>query len=228
MASFGFLPTDPMVDQPVVFTSTSTDSDGTITSLLWDFDDDGRFDDASGSSATRSFATSGSKMVGLKVVDDQGGSSVVFESVQVRARPSTSTPTPSPAASNPPSNSTKQGPKLLSPFPVVRIRGQLVSGGVRVQILSVRAESGALVTARCRGRGCPTRSVRARVRPHRRGLRLRALERRLRAGVVLEIRVTKPNRVGKFTRLVIRAGRPPARRDLCVGPVSSRPVPCRG
>jgi hypothetical protein len=82
------------------------------------------------------------------------------------------------------------------------------------------------VTVRCRGAGCPRGTIRARVRSARRPLRIRRLERGLRAGAVIEIRVTLTGRTGKYTRIVIRRAAAPARRDLCISPASARPVHC--
>ena len=42
--AFNFSPTDPMVLDNVIFTSTSSDDDGSIQSTQWDFDDNGIFD----------------------------------------------------------------------------------------------------------------------------------------------------------------------------------------
>jgi hypothetical protein len=56
---------------------------------------------------------------------------------------------------------------------------------------------------------------------------LRPHGRVLRAGTRLEIRVTRLSFFGQYTRLVIREGRAPLRRDRCLMPLSSRPVACR-
>jgi hypothetical protein len=93
-------------------------------------------------------------------------------------------------------------------------------------MLSVSAQRGAVVRVRCRGRGCPRRLLRARVRSARRAERIRVFERMLPAGVVLEIAVTRGNRIGKYTKFVIRGRSAPSRKDLCVSPASSRPVRC--
>jgi hypothetical protein len=112
----------------------------------------------------------------------------------------------------------------MQPFPIVRIAGLVLPDGALVRILSVRAPRGAHVRVICHGRGCPTRSI-----AHRsatRVLRFHAFERRLRAGVTLELFVRKEGRIGKYTRFVIRAGKPPARVDRCLMPDRRRPVRC--
>jgi len=113
-------------------------------------------------------------------------------------------------------------PRLISPFPVVRVRGRLTRTGARVTLLTVRAPRGARISVRCRGRTCPRRryATAAGVR------RLRAFERTLRAGLRLEIRVTRPGFIGKHTLLRIRRGRAPLRRDRCLMPGSTRPTRC--
>jgi hypothetical protein len=52
------------------------------------------------------------------------------------------------------------------------------------------------------------------------------LERFLRAGTRITIRVRRQARIGKYVRFEVRAGRPPARRDACVLPGDPRPVGC--
>jgi hypothetical protein len=105
-------------------------------------------------------------------------------------------------------------PALMSPFPVVRIRGRLTSRGVVISLLTIRAPRGALVTAKCSGKGCPKKTLKARA--SKKGVvRLRKLERSLRAGVKITILVTQKGRIGKYTRFTILKGKAPTRRDLC-------------
>jgi hypothetical protein len=114
---------------------------------------------------------------------------------------------------------------MLDPFPVVRIRGRILRGGVRIDLLSIRGGRGARVVVRCRGKSCPKRSVRSRIRS-RRSVRIRSLEGWLRAGVAIDVRVSYPGRIGKFTRFRIRSGAAPTRRDLCLRGASVRPIRC--
>jgi hypothetical protein len=134
-------------------------------------------------------------------------------------------PPPPESGSQLPNNGAVPAPALMSPFPIVRIAGLLLAEGARVRVLSVRAPRGAVVSVHCRGEGCPLRSVRQRVR--RRVLRVQRLERLLNAGVRLEIYVRQRNRVGKYTRIRIQAGRrPPLRVDRCVRPGRLTPIRC--
>jgi hypothetical protein len=110
----------------------------------------------------------------------------------------------------------------MSPVPVVRIRGRVTADGARVTLLTVRAPRGARIQVTCAGDHCPRRRVATvAVVVH-----LRPYERLLRAGTRLEIRVTRPSFIGKYTRIVVRQGRPPLRQDRCLMPGSSRPVGC--
>lgn len=113
-------------------------------------------------------------------------------------------------------------PPLLRPFPVVRIRGWLTRTGARVTLLTVRAPRGARIVARCQGRSCPVRRLGRTASL----IRLSALQRHLRAGTRLDITVRKAGYIGKWTTIVIRAGRPPRRSDRCVLPGARRPTPC--
>jgi hypothetical protein len=138
------------------------------------------------------------------------------------------TPDPTPASASSftepvaPIVDIKARAALLRPFPIVRIRGYFKPGGVRVTLLSVNAPSSARIAARCVGSGCPVRSVRVASAP----ARLRAFERFLPAGTVLQVRVTSPGRIGKYASFVIRAHSAPLRNDLCLMPGKSQPAAC--
>ena len=82
----------------------------------------------------------------------------------------------------------------------------------------------ASVRVRCSGKGCPAATI-ARTSATRL-VRFRRFERKLRAGVRLELFVRKAGRIGKYTRFLIRAGKPPARMDRCLMPGKRRPVRC--
>jgi PKD repeat protein len=116
---------------------------------------------------------------------------------------------------------------LLSPFPIVRIRGTLVGGWIRLQVLSVRAPKGARIALRCTGATCPVRSAVRVALSGTRPVRFPMMERRrLRAGLVIRIAVTKQDRIGKYTRFVLRRNAPPARRDMCMRYGATRPSAC--
>ena len=111
---------------------------------------------------------------------------------------------------------------LAGVTPIVRIRGRLTADGARVNLLTVRAPRGARIAVKCAGAYCPRQRIAiVAVIVH-----LRPYERILRAGTRLEIRVTRPSFIGKYTRIVMRQGRPPLRQDRCLMPGSSRPVIC--
>jgi hypothetical protein len=111
---------------------------------------------------------------------------------------------------------------------VVAIGGRILGGGVRVSQLRIsRAPRGAIVTVTCKGRSCPFRRARRRIR-RRSGLRIRSLEKGLGRGTVIVIVVRKGNTIGKYTRLRIRKGAPPARIDRCIRPGARRPSACPG
>ena len=116
-----------------------------------------------------------------------------------------------------------QSTPLLRPFPTVRIRGRLTLRGAQVTLLVVRSPRGAIISARCRGKGCPVRRL---TRTASSRTRLRSLERVLRAGTRLDITVTRAGYIGKWTTIIIRRGYAPWRADRCVKPGRSRPSPC--
>jgi PKD repeat protein len=83
-ADFTVSPGNPLTLEPVTFRSTST---GTVTSQEWDLDNDGAFDDASGATASRSFAVAGRYLVGLRVEGSGGEESQQKQNVPVANRP---------------------------------------------------------------------------------------------------------------------------------------------
>jgi PKD repeat protein len=245
VASFTFAPRTPITGEKVTFTSLARDGDGKIRRWRWDLDGDGKTDDGKKETATRTYDKPGSYTVALEVEDDDGSKATTFQTLQVYLPGTVPAPAP-PLPPPPPVDGTRAGGgdaiptpppppppapaarrlRALSPFPVVRIRGQILRRSTRIEVLSVSGPQGAKVQVRCRGRGCPRRVLRTKVRKARGAERIRQFERTLPAGVVLEITVTKGNRIGKYTKFVIRGRLAPVRRDLCVGPVSIRPVAC--
>ena len=86
MAAFAAAPSSAPTGTTVTFTSSSSDVDGTVASQSWDLNGDGTYGDASGASASRSFAKAGTYTVGLKVTDDNGDSSTVQHTVTATNR----------------------------------------------------------------------------------------------------------------------------------------------
>jgi len=208
-ASFGVFPTTPAEGQTVRFVSYACDPDGAVFDQQWDLDDDGRFDDAFGANVVGTFQA-GSHRIRLRVVPVDGAPVVRTRAIDV---------VPSLVA---PETFT---PPLLNPFPVVRITGQLTGAGARIGFLSVRAPVCSTVTTLCRGRSCPFR--RARLLVGRHGSRVRSLAgKSLRAGVKLEVLVTKRDRIGKYTRFEIRRNKPPSRVDGCLRFGATAPGDC--
>ena len=87
-ASFTFSPSSPLSNETVTFTSTSTAGllGAPIQSENWDLDNDGNFNDATGSEAQRSFPVAGTYTVGLQVTDETGATDVATASVTVQNR----------------------------------------------------------------------------------------------------------------------------------------------
>jgi hypothetical protein len=232
LASFTVSPIAPFIGQPVQFASHSTDPDGSIAALAWDLDGDGAFDDASGTTATRTYKTPGDLTVSLRATDDRGVSSIAFQTISIRGTvspqdaPTAPSPGPSVPNTRPLSSVPSPGAPLITPFPIVRIRGQIVGGVVRISLLSVKAPRGARVVIRCHGRGCPRLVATARIRSARQPMRVRSLEGRYRPGARLQVIVTMPGRIGKYVSFQMRRNAAPLRRDLCVGTRGTKPTKC--
>ena len=202
-ASFEFSPRPARAGETLRLTSTSSDPDGPIVDTAWDLDGDGEFDDFGGPTAQLRAPKRGTLTVGLKVVDSGGVSNQVTASVPLSGGPR----------------------KLLAPFPVVRLAGELKRNGkTEIGRLSVRAPKGSDVTVSCHGRSCPFRSRTRGVKKRRVGFP--ALERLLRPGVVIRVYVTDPDKIGKFTSFKLRDGKAPRRTDSCLKGEHHKPIPC--
>jgi hypothetical protein len=210
VASFHWFPSAPHTGEVVSLVSTSTDATSPITGFAWSIAGNGAFS-VGAPTLNTSFSTPGAHVVLLRVTDANGLSSVVAETIPV----------------------TWPELTLMQPFPVVRIAGSENASGVRVGLLTVQAPVGATVNVTCRGRGCPARSQNV-VAASRKGkskagmvlIVFRRFERSLRAGATLEIRVSKPGQIGKYTRFAVRRGKLPARLDTCLSPAGIKPIAC--
>jgi hypothetical protein len=229
-ADFVVTPSAPAEGQPASYVALLSSGDRRL-SVEWDFDGDlGGVFETQGASVSHVYTTPGEKQVSMRVVKEGEVKEVVTKTVSVTPRPASvpappADPAPAPPSPTAPDPALIGAPSLMTPFPVVRIAGQLLPWGARVRLLAVTAPSSAVVTARCHGEGCPLRSLRRRSRA--RHVRLRAFERRLVAGIRLEILVRQDGFVGKYTRFRIRDGvRPPLRDDRCLLPGRRAPVGC--
>jgi hypothetical protein len=249
VAAFTFSPPDPVAGAPVLFSGAGTDPDGDpITSWSWNFGDNSSSTDQNPS---HSYAAAGEYPVSLVVTDSHGASSLPSVNtvlVQPAATGSgggggtgggtggtggagtgfdlggTSGGTAGGGTTGGGGTRRTAVPRRMRPFPVVRIAGVILARGARVRLLALVAPVGVNVRIRCRGRGCPVRSL-ARTTA-RRFVRFHRFERVLPAGVTLEFFVRRPGRIGKYSRIRIRADRPPLRVDRCLVPGRLRPVRC--
>ena len=160
VVSFSASPATPAVGAPVTFTATASDPDGTVAAIDWDIDGDGQFDDGTGAVVTRSFGTSGSRIVSVRATDNAGVATIAFRTIEVTGSTSGSSQGQSgavTAAGGAPTGPASSAKKLamLTPFPIVRIRGVILRGSARLSLLSVRAPTGARVKVICHGGGCP-------------------------------------------------------------------------
>lgn len=116
--------------------------------------------------------------------------------------------------------------RTMLPYPIIRIVGEVSGSRTRVRRLQARVPSGTTVHVFCRGRGCPFRT-RSYTTDRAQTLTISALEHRYGAGSVIEVFVTAPERIGKYTRFVARRGKAPRRTDRCVRGDRLRAVRCQ-
>ena len=214
------------MDEEVTFVSYSDDRDGQITEQAWDLNGDGIFNDAAGPFATRRFSVPGQRTVTLRVTDDKGAASTLSLTISVRERPLAGATAPSPPPLRQPLIGPTPLPRILSPFPMVRLVGSVSELGTEVRLLAVRAPKGARALVRCLGRGCPLK--RATKVVGRDPVRFAGFKSLMPAGVVLEVLVRRGDSIGKFTRFKLRQNRRPQRADGCLWPGTTRMAPCPG
>ncbi|MHB8234406.1 MAG: PKD domain-containing protein, partial [Solirubrobacteraceae bacterium] len=210
-ASFTWVPASPTVGERVSLVSNSTPGSSALSAFAWDFAGTMQF--AAGPSVTATtFATVGAHVVRLRATDADGLSGVTSRTIVV-----------GPATA-----------KLMQPFPIVRIAGAETNSGVRVRLLTVQAPLSTKIVVTCSGPGCKTKSesrmattsAKTKLKAGAVLLTFKRFERSLRAGVVLQIRVTKSGQIGKFTSFKIRRHKLPLRSDACLRPASSAPSAC--
>ncbi|HBX53157.1 MAG: hypothetical protein A2275_02710 [Bacteroidetes bacterium RIFOXYA12_FULL_35_11] len=73
--------------QVAIFSSTSTISNGTINQFLWDFNNDGIFDNTSGPQVSFNYNNAGNYTTLLEIVSDKDCHALVTKSTQVFAKP---------------------------------------------------------------------------------------------------------------------------------------------
>ena len=208
-ASFDIMPANPRAGEPIQLISSSCDPDGGLWSQDWDLDGDGFYGDATGATASASFASPGPHVIGLEVTSASGETSTLLRTVIVDAPDAP----PHPEAAS-----------LINPSPVVTLGGRLERATTRVNLFTVRAPVCATVSVTCDGRGCPFHTIPAHVGHG--DLRLRAVQRRFRAGNRLTVAVSKGALIGKLTQFRFRRHRPPVRTDRCLPPGAATGAPC--
>jgi PKD domain len=209
-ANLSLTPEDPRTGQEVRFDPSSCDPDGRPIREAWDLDGDGTFDDAVGPVATQTFVGAGARTVGLEVTSAGGATDRRRRSVMVETEYALPRP---------------DSDRLMSPYPVVRLAGRLTGRGARIRVLSVsRAPQCAVAEVSCRGGSCPTRRLSRFM--GRSPLRFRLFERRLAAGTVVTVRISKGRSIGKYTQFRIRRGSSPSRRDRCLRPGERKGSTC--
>jgi hypothetical protein len=205
-ADFVWFPALPHPGESALLASVSTASTSPIVKYAWDLRQGEGFVPG-GPTLDTTFTTYAPRAVSLRVTDANGSSDIGTHTISM------STPPPS----------------VISPFPIVRIVGIVKRAGVRIKLLSVRMGAAAHAVVACSGRRCPAKSQARALPASRKGtawVRFRRFERFLRAGLALDIRISKPGKIGSFTRYAIRRHKLPVRSDSCLDPAGSKPIAC--
>ncbi len=94
----------------------------------------------------------------------------------------------------------------------------------KVNLLRVQdAPAGAQVDVLCSGRRCPFKQRIRTVSSKGEVSLTKLFKRRLAPGITLDIVVSRPNAIAKVSRYVIRRGKIPAQRSLCLPLGATRP-----
>jgi hypothetical protein len=205
-AGFVWFPEVPHPDEPVLLASESTDPISPLVGFAWDLGLGGGLQ-AGGPSLQTTFATFAPHVVRLRVTNGAGVSDTVAETITM------STPPPS----------------VMLPFPIIRIVAIVKASGANVKLLAVKAGAGARSAVTCHGSRCPGKTSRRVVPANRPGsvwLSFRSFQRFLPAGTVIEVRVTKPGKIGAYTRVAIRHHKLPSRLDDCLDASGVTPIAC--
>jgi PKD repeat protein len=211
VAQFAVSPTEPEVGEQVSLRSFSYDPNGEVSSQRWDLDGDGDFDEnVHGRTAFTVFSQAGERIVRLEVRDSRGGVQTETETIVVKPQSE--------------DVFTSSGLKLMNPFPVVRLAGSVYPRGVRVRTLEAKAPRRSTVTVLCAGKSCPSKKIVKKAK--RKPVRFKSMTRFLREGTLLSVSVRKSGQIGKYTRWLIRGGKLPKRKDLCLYPNRRKAARC--
>ena len=210
-ASFYFSPQIQKAGEPVAFVSSSCDPQGGEITQDWDLDGDGAYDDATGSVATWTYPGPTQLSVGLRVTGEGG----VVDTRRTGLTVGSIYQIP-----------VEERLRLLSPPPVFRIAGDAFRRRTRIRLLTVsEAPVCSRVEAICTGRGCKRKRVTRVLGPEI--LRIRAWDkRRLAVGAVLQVRVTKGDRIGRQTRIKMLSRKLPRRSNRCLFPGATTATRC--
>ena len=174
----------------------SGDPDGSIVAGGWDLDGDGEFDDAAGPIASATFDAAGPHTVALRVVDDNGATAVATAVITVGQG------AVAVAAARPPVAPGKIGATLRYAF--MRTASSTMFTSLLVRNLPV----GAKVKARCKGGGCSKKVFTAVAKSDSVSLKT-LIRRKLKAGAVITVEVTKPGMTSRTIVVTVRKGKGP-------------------
>jgi hypothetical protein len=220
VARFDVGSSSPYVGQEVKFFSTSFDPEGDAMLHLWT----GAQPTGQAGVASRTFTRAGIYAVSLRVIDEYGAAmSTPPKYVVVRNAPVNTIIQTSDANTN----DSLRALRLISPFPIVRFVGSPIEMGARVRKISVRAPKGAKVTVRCAGKSCPFKRASKISKGTGKPVAFRKMKKRLRAGTVVAVLVSREGRIGRYVRFKIRGnGKQWRRSDLCLWPGTTKGRRC--
>jgi PKD repeat protein len=228
-------------------TASDPDGVADLGTISWDLNGDGTFGDATGATAKAVFLSAGTYTVGERVTDKGGAATTSTKAITVAGPPAPPPVTtgggdtppavvPSPGApvvhgltpssvSSEPSKTSAVAAKSTAPLVVlkgltgvrVQLAGSVTGSRTRITKIMVLGPEGALAVIRCHGGGCPGKATRKTIGRSGR-LRVRALERTLRAGATVTVSLAKSGYATKRITLTFRRDKAPLRAETCLVP----------
>jgi PKD repeat protein len=227
-------------------TASDPDGVADLGATAWDLNGDGTYGDATGATARAVFLTAGTYTIGEKVTDRGGAATIATKALTVTGPPAPAptgdgggtplTVVPGPGrpvvlgvgaartgATTPATTATISSASRPAAAPAprglrgvrVQLAGSVTGARTRITKILVLGPAGARVTAACHGSGCPSRALRGTIAGAA-GVRLKGLERTLRAGATITISLRRSGYATKRITLTMRRARAPKRVEACL------------
>jgi hypothetical protein len=229
-ASIEFDPSLQTTGTAITFTGKSSDDDGSVKTIEWDFNNDGKYDESKGPIAQWTFAHSGSFPVHFRVTDNEDKDAGVIPAppagVTVATKVLTIVDKPAPPPGTGPPAGPPAGPSLI-PSTVTNnwLAFPKYTKATSLSVGNLLAGTTVDVTCKTKSKkkqkkGCPYKSKRFTTSGARASLNLIKpfRKKKLPIGTKITITVTVPAQIGKRFTYTTRRGKLPKKSLACLPP----------